>query len=755
MADLIYDIVDATAVITLNRPKQLNALSTGLQREYFDALDEACADPVVRAIVVTGAGRAFSAGADVAELQTLNGANAAETNDPRGNLHAMRIGKPVIAAINGPCVGLGLVHALACDIRFASERASFCTMFARRGLIAEEGLSWLLPQITGRALALDLLLTARTIDAKESLSVHLVSAVVDHAQLVNAVIELGDRIGREVSPASIQTMKGQVSNHAVASIDLALEESRLLTTKSLDGHDFREGVASLIERRAPRFASLPLRQIDRRDPDTNICEELEMAVSEQLPTGDASPVPATRATAGETVRAQYHVVSDAARPATVEYQHSRGKATARERIEMLTDTGTFVEFGALARPEEPGPDGNPIWADGMITGTARIDGRPVAVIASDFTAAGGSNGALGNIKTHRLWDLAADEGIPVVMLLEGGGHRIQEGLDSREFAYGVDHPFRQAQLSGWVPMVVAILGPGFAGPTLLAGMCDFVVGVDGLSTMGIAPPALVRHATGEQVTEVQLGGAAVQARRGLVDFVADTEREALDAIRAFLSYLPSNSSDAAPAAPNRGADAKAAAALDDIVPSDPKRAYDVRDVIAGIADELSVFEVKADFAGNIVTTFIRIAGRRVGVVANQPCVRAGAIDSDACDKVAHFVALCDAYGLPLLFLVDVPGFLVGTKAEETNLGRRGAKLLYELASATVPRYTVIMRKGYGAAYIAMSGGRSFSPELCLSWPRWQRWPSRPRSTSRTAAICRPQPTRWRRRPGLSQRHAAN
>ena len=408
---------------------------------------------------------------------------------------------------------------------------------------------------------------------------------------------------------------------------------------------------------------------------------------------------------------------DEARPDSVRYQHSRGKLTARERVTLLTDPGSFVEFGALARPADPGADGMPVHADGILTGTARIDGRPAVVLASDFTAAGGSNGALGNVKMFRCWDIAADHGIPVVMLLEGGGHRIQEGLDSRDFAFGVDSPVRQAQLSGWVPMVAAVLGPGFAGPTLLAGMCDFVVGVDGMSTLGIAPPLLVRHATGEEVDKDELGGAAAQAMRsGLVDLVAANENEAVNAIRAFLSFMPSNASADPPAGVRRDPDYEAAARLDGIVPADLKRPYDTRDVVAGLADCDSIFEVKPTFAENIVTTFARIEGRRVGIIANQPLVRAGALDSDACEKASHFIALCDAFGIALIFLVDVPGFLVGTDAERTNLGRRSAKMLWELGQSTVPRYTVVLRKGYGAAYIAMSGGRSFGPELALAWP---------------------------------------
>jgi propionyl-CoA carboxylase beta chain len=239
--------------------------------------------------------------------------------------------------------------------------------------------------------------------------------------------------------------------------------------------------------------------------------------------------------------------------------------------------------------------------------------------------------------------------------------------------------------------------------------------VRGTSTMGMAGPALVRAATGEEVSKEELGGAGVQARLGVTDLAVDTEGEALDAVRVFLSYLPGNSelpppADPEPVPPHAGTD------IASVVPANQRQSYDVREVIAALADGDSVFEIKAEHASNIVTSFARLAGHPVGVLANQPLHLGGALDSPACEKSAHFVSLCDAFGVPLLFLIDVPGFLVGMESTTTQLARRSGRLLFELGQATVPRFSVVLRKGYGAGYIAMCGGRSFDADLAVAWP---------------------------------------
>jgi propionyl-CoA carboxylase beta chain len=406
---------------------------------------------------------------------------------------------------------------------------------------------------------------------------------------------------------------------------------------------------------------------------------------------------------------------DAARPAAVARQHRRAQKTARERVEGLCDPASFREIGALVGEADAAPVEAP--ADGMIAGAGRIDGRWAIVAAQDFTVFGGSSGKLGSDKLQRAALLAMSRAIPLVILLDGGGHRIQDGQDSRHFARTGPLFHHLARMSGWVPMVAAMLGAGFAGPTNYAGMADFVVMVRGQSTMGLAGPALVKAGTGEEITAEELGGVDAQVDRyGLADLGVDGEDAALTAVRRFLSYLPSNAREGLPIVPANDPAAADADALIDLVPANGRKPYDVRKVIAGIADRDSAFELKPTFAANIVTSLARLAGRPVGFIANQPLRLGGMLNAAACEKGAHFVALCDAFGLPLIYLVDVPGFSIGSPAERTTLGRRSAKLLHELGHATVPRISVVLRKGYGLGFLAMCGGRSFDADACLAWP---------------------------------------
>jgi acetyl/propionyl-CoA carboxylase alpha subunit/acetyl-CoA carboxylase carboxyltransferase component len=405
---------------------------------------------------------------------------------------------------------------------------------------------------------------------------------------------------------------------------------------------------------------------------------------------------------------------DQSRPEAIERQRARGALTARERIELLCDTKSFVEFGSLAHPEHGSAP-----ADGVVTGTARIDHRPVVVFAQDFTVFGGSVGHLGGSKVDRALAIALANGIPLVMLLDGGGHRIQDGQNSRSYAHGAATFHDFARLSGWVPVVAAVLGAGFAANTNYSGLADFVIMLRGRATMGLAGPALVKAGTGEDISAQALGGAATQVdKHGLADLGVESEQEAMDAVRAFLSYLPSNAQAAVAVAdvPLNANEPARAQPLLTAIPANPRKSYDVRPAIGLIADPDSVYEIKPSFARNIVTAFARVEGRAVGFIANQALVAAGMLDSAACEKAAHFVALCDAFGLPLIYLIDVPGFSIGSDAERTTLGRRSARLIYELGHATVPRISIVLRKGYGLGYVAMGGGRSFDADTALAWP---------------------------------------
>ncbi|RPA57333.1 acyl-CoA carboxylase [Gordonia oryzae] len=414
----------------------------------------------------------------------------------------------------------------------------------------------------------------------------------------------------------------------------------------------------------------------------------------------------------DCIRAAHAATRDAARSKAVGRQHDRGKLTARERIEILTGGATFVEFGALATP---GDQSRTVDApgDGVVTGIGRIDGRAAAIVAFDFTVLGGSNGEVGMSKIERCAARALQDRIPLVLLCDGGGHRIQEGLDSRSAALGSPMLARLIDLSGLVPTVAAMMGPGFGLATNLAALCDLVVVVRGTGTIGMSSAPFVRAGTGEDLTNEEIGGADVQAERGVVDIAADDEHEALDAIRAYLGYLPAHADGPAPRV---SMPQQAVVDLDSIIPDSSRRAYDMLDVVEGLADRDSVLEIRPTAAPNIVTCLTRIDGHPIGVIGNQPRHLGGALDSAACEKAAHLAAVCDAFGLPLLILIDLPGFLIGSAAESTQLARRSGRLMFELGRATVPRFTVVVRKGYGAAYIAMGGGRSIDADLSLAWP---------------------------------------
>jgi acetyl-CoA carboxylase carboxyltransferase component len=420
------------------------------------------------------------------------------------------------------------------------------------------------------------------------------------------------------------------------------------------------------------------------------------------------------------IEAVRDTVMDEARGPAMERLARRGSLSARTRLDRLLDKDSFTEIGGLVAAEEqttaPPPARTLSPADGVVVGTGLIAGRPVVVFSQDFAVFGGSIGRLGSAKIQRALQLAITRGLPLVMILDGGGHRIQDGQDARHFANANATFHNFARASGWVPMVALMLGAGFAGPTNYAGMADLVVMVRGSSTMGIAGPALVKAATSEDVDAQALGGAEVQVdRQGIADLGVASEDEAFEAARRFLSYLPGNAR-----APTPIVDHPPVGRMDDtvldLVPVSTRKAYDVRKVLRLVADHGSYFELKPTFAANMVTALARLGGRPVGIIANQPLRLGGMINADACDKGAHFIALCDAFGLPIVSFIDVPGFSIGSSAERTSLGRRSAKLVFEWGHVTVPRISIVVRKGYGLGYFAMCGGRSFSADACLAWP---------------------------------------
>ncbi len=412
-------------------------------------------------------------------------------------------------------------------------------------------------------------------------------------------------------------------------------------------------------------------------------------------------------------------VLDEGRAEAVAKQHEYGKYTARERITKLCDEDSFHEYGSLVEPLRDTGFNKDIVApaDGIIVGSGLIDGRPASIMSHDYTVLGGSTGRHGSYKANRGITKATDDGVPLVALLEGGGHRIQDGQDSRHFAAGSPVFQYLARNSGWVPQAMAMLGQGFAGPTNYAALADFVVMVRGQSTMGMAGPALVKAGLGEDIDKEALGGAMMQTNRyGISDLAVDSEEEALEAVRRFLSYLPANAQQPLPIMATDDPVGRAEEELLEIIPASPRKSYDVRRIIELISDKGSVFEKKPAYARNIVTSFARLNGRPVGFVANQARHLAGMLDVKACEKASHFIGLCDAFGLPLVMLIDVPGFSIGSEAEKAGLGRRSGRLMFEMGQASVPRVSIVLRKGYGGGYYAMGGGSAFDNNATFAWP---------------------------------------
>lgn len=430
----------------------------------------------------------------------------------------------------------------------------------------------------------------------------------------------------------------------------------------------------------------------------------------------------------ERVLAAKRSVTDDERREEVEKQHAAGKLTARERLEYLLDDGTVVEFGKLAAPHPATPeiydwDREDAPSDGVVTAVGEIDGRPVGVGAMDFTVKGGSLGHTGAYKIRRIAELAYRHGFPFVLLHDSGGHRIQEGLDARPYAYGDPTGptgifTLQSRLSGWVPQVSAMMGPGFAASTNYAALCDFIPMVKGTSTMGVAGPALVRAALGIDLTKEEIGGAEFQTiETGMADRMYSDDKECLDAVRGFLSYFPSNASERPPTMNEYEAPyEESVERLLDVIPQDTKKAYDVYNIIEGIIDQGSFFELKPEYARNIVTGFARLEGESVGLLATNPRIMSGTFDVPACDKASHFISLCDSFDIPLVFLMDAPGVLPGPDSERQGIARHSGKVLFEVNRATVPKLSVVMRRGYGFGYVLMAGGRSTNNDLTVVWP---------------------------------------
>jgi propionyl-CoA carboxylase beta chain len=410
----------------------------------------------------------------------------------------------------------------------------------------------------------------------------------------------------------------------------------------------------------------------------------------------------------------------------IEKQHAAGKMTARERIDALLDPGSFTEFDEFARHRSTnfGMEDKRPFGDGVVTGYGTVDGRPIAIFSQDVTVFGGSLGEVYGEKIVKIIDFAMKNGCPVVGINEGGGARIQEGVVSLGL-YGEIFQ-RNVHASGVIPQISLVMGPAAGGHVYSPALTDFVVMVDKTSQMFITGPDVVKTVTGEEVTLEELGGARTHnTKSGVAHYLGEDEDDALDYVKALLSYLPSNNLDPLPALDVAPVDVVLPDALTDedleldtFIPDSANTPYDMHTVIEHVVDDGEFLEVQPLFAPNILIGFGRVEGRPVGIVANQPTQFAGTLDIDASEKAARFVRTCDSFNIPVLTFVDVPGFLPGTSQEWEGIIRRGAKLIYAYAEATVPLVTVITRKAYGGAYDVM-GSKHLGADVNLAWPSAQ------------------------------------
>ena len=402
--------------------------------------------------------------------------------------------------------------------------------------------------------------------------------------------------------------------------------------------------------------------------------------------------------------------------ARIDKQHAAGKMTARERIEALLDPGSFVEFDKLKthRCHDFGMADKTIPGDGVVTGYGKLDGRTVFIFAQDFTVFGGSLSGAYAEKICKVMDRAGEVGAPVIGLNDSGGARIQEGVVS--LAGYADIFLRNTMYSGVVPQISAIMGPCAGGAVYSPAITDFVCMVDKTSYMFITGPDVIKAVTHEEVTKEELGGAMTHAAKsGVAHLVAADERECLAQVRTLLSYVPSNNMDNPPFVATDDPSSRRDNALKTLVPENPNKPYDMKEVIGHLVDDRRFFEIHPHFAQNILCGFARLGGRSVGIVANQPAVLAGCLDINASVKAARFVRFCDAFNIPIVTLVDVPGFLPGTEQEFGGIIKHGAKLLYAYAEATVPKVTVITRKAYGGAYDVMAS-KHIRADVNFAWP---------------------------------------
>ena len=418
----------------------------------------------------------------------------------------------------------------------------------------------------------------------------------------------------------------------------------------------------------------------------------------------------------EALRAAKEKISLGGGEDKIKKQHEKGKLTARERLDLLFDKGSFVEVDAFVehRCTNFGMEKTKAAGEGVVTGYGTVEGRLVFAFAQDFTVIGGSVGEMHAAKITKIQDMALKMGAPIVGINDSSGARIQEGVDALA-GYGKIF-YRNTIASGVIPQISAIMGPCAGGAVYSPALTDFIFMVDKTSMMFITGPQVIKTVTGEDVSQEKLGGAMTHNKiSGVAQFVHQSEEESIAAIKKLLSYLPSNNLEDAPVLDGGDTINRLEERLNEIVPDSSNKPYDMKDVVRLLADKGDFFEIQPYFAQNIITGFIRLNGKSVGVIGNQPKVLAGCLDINASDKAARFIRTCDAFNVPILNLVDVPGFLPGTDQEYDGIIRHGAKMLYAYSEATVPKITLIVRKAYGGSYLAMCS-KDLGADIVLAWP---------------------------------------
>ncbi len=402
-------------------------------------------------------------------------------------------------------------------------------------------------------------------------------------------------------------------------------------------------------------------------------------------------------------------------------QHGRGKLTARERFDRFFDDGAFIEVGLHGTQMGAAGKNDKVPADAVICGWGKVNGRYVAAAAYDFTVKGGSIGFVGETKVTRMRELALRNRIPMVWFIDSAGARIDPKAggdpDALSLFAGSGHLFREEVImSGVIPLVSAMVGPGAAGTAYIPGLADFVPMVKDKSSMALGGPPLVRAATGQEIAEQDLGGSKVHNRTsGVADAEVADDDACIEMVKQYLSFMPQHCEQQPPVIECSDPIDRADDSLVDLIPDNPRSFYDMYKVIEAVTDNGDFLDIKPKWAKSIITGFARFGGRPAGIVANNPKQLGGILTSDSADKAAHFIQICDAFNVPLVFLMDVPGFMVGSKAEHGGIIRHGAKMLHVMAAATVPKLTVVTRKGYGAGYYVMAG-RAFEPDLLVAWP---------------------------------------